>query len=75
MITNDCYSLAVCPFNASWRIVLEVRVAGSVLSNLSIPIQLARVAARTVWGVQGCGQPRIIGLIRGGYICAEGFAV
>ena len=58
MITNDCYSLAVCPFNASWRIVLEVYTSSrfSLNPKLSIPIQLARVAARADWGVQGCGQ-------------------
>ena len=27
---SDCYYIAVCPFSASWRIVVEGQVAGSV---------------------------------------------
>ena len=41
-------SLAACLFSASWRIVLNGRKAGAAI----IPMQLARVAARTVRGVQ-----------------------
>ena len=42
--------LAVCPFSASWRFVLERRVAGSAFPQTKM--QLARVAARTDRGLQ-----------------------
>ena len=43
--------LAVCPFSALWRIVLEGRIVDSALSQAKhILMQLAHVAAGNDWG-------------------------
>ena len=74
-IKRERLLLAVCPFSATWRIVLEGRVAGSALPQTK-HTDGARVyvAARTEYNytARRGQQQHIMGLIR---VCAEGFAL